>query len=130
MSHVRRRTLGSKSPGAASNKAGKLCECPVLPTAGNFLALGVDGHYSTTRKWAQIRAPLLVERKIPAGNRLASVTQHVRENFGPLGPIGQIVRTRVVGTTLGPVHGGIGMKLVELGHHLGGADVAVPGDCV
>src|SRR5947208_14606598 len=59
----------------AADQAGKMCERPVLAAARYFLRLRVNCYKSTAGKGPDVRAPVLIQRKIPARNRAAPVAE-------------------------------------------------------
>src|SRR5260370_39948036 len=90
----------------------------VLAAARDFLRLRVNRDKSTAGERADVRTALLIQRKIPARNRLAPVAQGSSKGAPPLGPIGGIARAGVIGTTLGPMHLSPGMCVMNPGHHV------------
>jgi len=66
---------------------------------------------------------MFVQCQIPASNRPAPVAERPGKGVLPLGPIGCVVGTRVIWTTLGPVHVSIGMRHESLKSIITGAAV-------
>src|SRR5580692_12171718 len=103
-----------------------MSEGPVLAAASDFLRPRVDRDKSTARKRADVGTTLLVEREIPTRNRLTPVAESPGKGVPPFGPIGGVVRPRVIWAALRPMHLSIGVSVVDLGSHARAADISVP----
>src|SRR5712671_3895474 len=104
-------------------------ERPVLAAAGNFFRLRMNRNHTSAGERADIGPALLIEREIPASNRLAPVSQSPGKGAPPFCPIGGVVRTGVIWPALGPMHFGVGMSFTNLGNHADVTGIAVPSYC-
>src|SRR5215469_4876906 len=100
----------------------------ILAAVGDFPCLGMDGHEAAAMKWTDIRAPALIEREVPRGNRTAAMAQDIGKRSTPKHPVGGVARFGVVGTAFGPIHFDIGICLLHAIDPLRLADISVPGD--
>src|SRR5208337_65825 len=99
---------------------------PEVAAASNLLGLRVDGNSTATVEGTDVGSALLIQRQVPTDDRAAPVAKDAGEGLAPVAPIRQVVFRRQVRTAFCPEHFRIGMRLVDLAHHLRGADVSVP----
>src|SRR5690348_3199688 len=105
-------------------------ECPVLAATRDSLCLRVNRDQSAAGKGANVGAAVLIEHEIPSCDRLAPVAQNLSKSVSPAGPICRISRTSVIRTTLSPMHLGVRMRVMNFGHHVSAASVAMPRHCL
>src|SRR6516165_159752 len=93
---VFRPALGVEVSSAAPHESGIVRKGPILAAVGDRLALRIDGYYTATRKWTDVRLAMFIQRQVPPGNGAAPVSQNAGKGRAPLRPVGGIVGIGVV----------------------------------
>src|SRR5262245_47540552 len=100
-----------------------------LTASRDLFRFRMDGYKAAAGERTNVGATFLVQGKVPTSKRPAPVTQSRGYRLCPVYPVGRIRWAGIVGAAFRPVHRNFRMHVVRLQHHVGCADISMPGYC-